>query len=190
MTTYGRNFEFRVPPKSVHRSGRYYLAESADIAIGAPVKVDPDEDFNGLDLAPVVLATGAQNKPKPGQGGILVFEHAPAAFAGDDPFLTTYSDKNKAPAGKAVQVVNGDYVKVVLRNTEDSTFLHTRDYDGVTFVDGLGATVELEVGSYLTPGTGNDSAGYWAETADEDEAWLVVTKVDNDRGEVEARLNF
>ena len=119
MSTYGRNFEFRVAPKSVNRSGRYYLAGTDDVAIGAPVIVDDPATENDLGLVPVVLATGATNKPIPGQGGILVYEYGPAAFAGDDPWLTTYSDKDVAPAGSAVQVVNGDYVKVVLRNTED-----------------------------------------------------------------------
>lgn len=190
MSTYGRNFEFRVAPKSVNRSGRYYLAGTDDVAIGAPVIVDDPATENDLGLIPVVLATGATNKPIPGQGGILVYEYGPAAFAGDDPWLTTYSDKDVAPAGSAVQVVNGDYVKVVLRNTEDQTFLEVRDYDGKTYVAGLGATLTLDVGDMLTPGTGNSTAGYWTETSNAAEAWLVVTKVDNDRGEVEARLNF
>jgi hypothetical protein len=190
MSTYGRNFEFRVPPESQNRSGRYYLNAVADVAIGAPVKVSSPATADSLGLIPVELATGAQAKPAPGQGGVLVYEHGPAAYAGDDPWLTTYSDKSNAPHGKAVQVVNGEYVKVVLRNTADETFLNTRDYDGVTFVAGLGATLTLAVGDYLTPGVGNGTDGYWAETGTAANAWLVITKVDNDRGEVEARLNF
>jgi hypothetical protein len=55
-------------------------------------------------------------------------------------------------------------------------------------VAGLGATPTLQVGDYLTPGTGNDSAGYWAETASAANAWLVVTLVDSARQEVEAEL--
>lgn len=190
MSTYGRNFEFRVAPKSVNRSGRYYLAGASAVAIGAPVIVDDPATESDLGLIPVVLATGAQAKPNPGQGGILVYEHGPAAFAGDDPWLTTYSDKDTAPAGAAVQVVNGDYVKVVLRNTEDQTFLETTDYEGKTYVAGLGATLTLAVGDMLTPGTGDTTSGFWAETATAANAWLIVTKVDNVRGEVEARLNF
>ena len=148
-------------------------------------------DENDLGLTPVELATGAQAKPLPGKGGILVYEYGPAAYAGDDPFLTTYSDKDTAPAGAAVQVVNGTDVKVVLRNTDDETFLHVRDYEGRTFVAGIGiATPTLAVGDMLTPGTGDDTDGYWAETGTAANAWLVITKVDNDRGEVEARLNF
>lgn len=190
MSSYGRNFEFRVPPVSQERGGRYYLAGDDDVAIGAPVKVDVSGDVNDLDLIPVVLATGAQAKPLAGQGGVLVYEYGPAAFAGDDTNLVTYSDKDQAPAGAAVQVVRGFDVKVVLRNTEDSVFLQTRNYAGKTYVAGLGATPTLAVGDMLTPGTGNDTAGYWAETGTAANAWLVITKVDTERGEVEAKLNF
>ena len=188
MSSYGRNFEFRVPPRSENRSGRYYLDWPTDVAIGAPV-VNSGGSENGLGLAPVALATGAQDAPKPGEGGVLVYEYGPAAYAGDDPFLTTYSDKDVAPAGDAVQVVNGEYVKVVLRNTTDETFLQTRSYTGRVMIAGLGAT-SIAVGDYLTPGAGNDDDGYWTETSTASEAWLVVTKVDEDRSEVEARLAF
>lgn len=190
MSTYGRNFEFRTPPISRDRGGRYYLDSATPVAIGAPVKVDVSGDANDLDLLPVILATGAQAIPASGMGGVLVYEYGPAAWAGDDPFLTTYSDKDSAPAGAAVQVVSGKNVKVVLRNTEDSTFLAGRDYAGVTFVAGLGATPTVAVGDYLTPGVGDGTSGYWAETGTAANGWLVVTKVDTDRGEIEARLNF
>jgi hypothetical protein len=57
-------------------------------------------------------------------------------------------------------------------------------------VAGLGATPTVAVGDYLTPGTGNGTAGYWAETATEANAWLIVTAVNASTGEVEARVNF
>lgn len=190
MSSYGRNFEFRVSPHSRERGARYYLADATDVVIGAPVKVDTTKTANDLDLLPLTLATGAQAKPNPGQGGILLYEYGPAAFAGNDPYLTTFSDKGTAPAGAAVQLIRGPDVKVVLRNTQDTTFLHTRTYTGVTIVAGLGATPTLIVGDMLTPGTGNSTAGYWAETATLANAWLIVTKVDNTRGEVECKLNF
>lgn len=191
MSSYGRNFEFRVPPESEGRQGRYYLAGGAAVALGAPVKVDAvTYAENDLGLTPVVLATGAQAKPNPGMGGILVYEYGPAAFAGDDPYLTTYSDKSTAPAGAAVQVIRDPDVKIVLRNTAATTFLQTRSYAARTMVAGLGATVTLAVGDMLTPGTGDDSAGYWVETATAANAWLIVTKVDNTRGEIEAKINF
>lgn len=193
MGSYGRNFEFRVPPFGGERGGRYVLdpEAAAAIPIGAPVKVDESADPDeALTQALVVqLATGAQ-APIRGMCGIVVYEHAPNAFAGQDEVLTTYSDIDTVPVGKMCQVVSGDRVKVVLRNTEDRTFLQTRDYDGRKMVAGLGATPTLGVGDFLTPGTGNDSAGYWAETAVAASAWLVIEQVDNDRGLVEARINF
>lgn len=190
MTNYGKNFEFRAQPDGASRSGRFYLTGSTDIPIGVPVKYDSGSAEDALGLLPVVLATGAQARPHPGMGGIVIFEHAPSAFAGVDPFLTTYSDIDKALHGKAVIVVSDPEVKVVLRNTSATTFLNTRTYAARKMVAGLGATVTLAVGDYLTPGTGNDTDGYWAETATESQAWLVVTKVDNTRGEVEARFVF
>lgn len=195
--SYGRNFEFRVPPRSGERAGGFYLDSATDVPIGAPVKVDtagagPSAGAdNDMGLAPVVLAVGTQAKPaNGGLGGILVYENGPAAFAGDDELLVTYSDKDTAPAGKNVQVVSGTTVKVVFRNTDDETFLNTRDYEGRVIVGGLGATSTLAVGDYLTPGPGNDTAGYWGETSTAANGWLVVTKVDLDRGEVEARFTF
>lgn len=188
--TYGEQFEFRVPPRSGERAGRYYLSEGTGVPIGAPVVVDTSGEDNVLGLTPVVVADADASRPKNGLGGIAVYEYGPAGYAGDDPNLTTYSDKYNIPAGAAVQVVNGDTVKVVLRNTDDVTFLNTRDYEGRVFVAGLGATPTLEVGDYLTPGAGDDTDGYWKETSTEGDAWLIVTKVDADRGEVEARLLF
>lgn len=190
MPNYGKNFEFRAQPSGSNRSGRYYLTGTTNIPIGAPVKYDSGSAENALGLLPVVLATGAQNRPKPGQGGIIIYEHAPSAFAGSDPALTLYSDIDTVPYSKAVIVVSDPEVKVVLRNTTAHTFLQTRAYTGRKMVAGLGATLTLAVGDYLTPGTGNDTAGYWAETATEAQAWLVITKVDNNRGEVEARFVF
>lgn len=191
MANYGRNFHFRVPPVGGQRSGRFFLDNAGGtVPIGAPVLVDTVSAENDLGLLPVDLAAADSPRPKSGMGGIAVYEHGPAAFAGDDASLVTYSDKVNIPAGAAVQVVSGDTVKVVLVNTADRTFLNTRDYDGVLFVAGAGATPTLKVGDYLTPGTGNGTAGYWKETGTEANAWMVVTKVDPDRGEVEARLLF
>lgn len=191
MGTYGRNFEFRVPPHGGQRGARYVLPTSApaDLPIGVPVRVADGAVPDEMGRLPVALATGGQ-APKQGLSGILLYEHAPAAFAGDDPNLTTYSDKDTVPRGRGVQVIAGDRIKVVFRNTTDRTFLQTRDYEGRTIVAGLGATPTLAVGDYLTPGTGDDTAGYWAETGTAANGWLVVESVDADRGEVECRLNF
>lgn len=189
MGTYGRNFEFRVPPQSGQRAGRYSVPTTgAVIPIGAPVVVTAAAAADGLGMAPVTLATGATN-PVSGIHGIAVYEWGPAAFAGDDPDLTTYSDKGYVPLGAAVQVVSGADVKVVLSNTVASTFLINRSYAGRVMVAGLGATPTLAVGDFLTPGTGDDTSGYWAE-GNATNGWLVIVGVDAARSEVEARFTF
>lgn len=193
MANYGRNFEFRVSPVHGQRGSRYATqpasASAATIPIGAPIQVlDGSEDTAGRLL--VELADDG-TPPKSGMHGIAVFEHAPAAFAGDDPFLATYSDKVDVPDGAGVQLVSGSEVKVVLRNTADRTFLNSRDYDGKTMVAGIGATPTVAVGDYLEPhASPSDTNGYWQETATAANAWLLVTKVDTSRGEVEARMLF
>jgi hypothetical protein len=189
--TYGRNFEFRVPPDGGQRGARYALPSTApaDIPIGAPVRVADGATADEMGRLPVALATGAQ-APKKGLSGIVLYEWAPAAYAGSDPYLTTFSDKDKVPRGQACQVVSGDMVKVVFRNTVDKVFLHTRDYPGRVIVAGLGTTPTLAVGDMLTPGTGDDSAGYWTETADAADAWLIVEHIDSTRQEIECRLAF
>lgn len=190
MGTYGRNLEFRVPPLHGQRGGRYVLPADApaDIPMGVPV-VHNGDDADAMDLLPMELATGAQ-APVKGMSGLALYEHAPAAYAGFDPVLTTHSDLDTIPRGKALQVISGDMVKVVFRNTVDRVFMGARSYSGRIMVAGLGATPTLNVGDFLTPGTGNDDAGYWAETADETLAWLVVERVDAARREVEARFVF
>lgn len=187
MASYGRNFEFRIPPVHGQRSGRFVIPSdaTAGIVIGAPVKwITTDDAIDGR--LPVELATGAQ-APTKGTSGILVYELDPGiGLGGVDPLLTTYSDFDTAPVGRAVQVVSGDQqVKVVFRNTEDRTFLNTREYAGRTMVAGTPA-----VGDLLTPGTGNDSAGYWAVNTTATNGWLRVTGVDDDRGEIEAVFVF
>lgn len=189
MGTYGRNFEFRVPPHSGARAGRYSVPRTGTpIPIGAPIVATAGADSTDLDMAPVTLATGAQ-APVPGLCGIAVFEWGPAAFAGDDPYLTTYSDKGYVPLGAAVQLVSAPDVKVVFTNTVDNTFLVSRSYAGRTMVAGMGATPTIAVGDYLTPGAGDDDAGYWAEGTAAN-GWLVVVGVDANRSEVEARFTF
>lgn len=187
MSSYGRNFEFRIPPKAEARNGRFSLAGDTDLPIGAPVVATGATD--SLGRAEVELAAADSATPAPGLGGVLVYEYGPAAFAGDDILLTTYSDKGTAPVGQAVQVVSAAAsAKVVLRNTADKVFLNNRTYTGRNMVPAaaLGAT-PYEVGDLLTPGVGDDTNGYWKKTTDAADAWLVVTKVDVARGEIEAR---
>ena len=186
MTNYGKNFGFRVTPFHGDRSGKHYAV--ASIPIGVPVKHSGAAN-NALGLMPMELATGEQVKPKPGMAGIAVYEHL--NVFGNDPELTLYSDMSTIPAGAAIQVVSGTQTKVWFKNTADSTFLHQRAYAGRVMVAGIGvATPTIAVGDMLTPGDGDDTGGYWKETSTLANAWLIVTAIDNTRGEVEARLNF
>ena len=188
MSNYGKNFEFRIAPHSKNRSGRHYNAEGSAIPIGAPVLLDSSGSNNTLGLSPVGLAAEGSNRPFAGEGGIVVYEYGPNAFAGYDDVLTTYSDLGDVPDAAACQMVNGDEVKVLLRNTTTFTFLNNRTYTGRTMVAGLTATPTIAVGDYLTPGDG--STAYWKETVTAAEAWLVVVSVDVARLELEARLLF
>lgn len=186
-----RNFEFRITPIAEQRLGRFATDPEGDpIVIGAPVKAKSTGESNDLDQLVVELATGAQ-APVPGLSGIAYYVPInDGGFAGYDPALTTESDLDTVPPGAALQVVHGDSVKVCFRNTNDRTFLNSRNYAGRVMVAGAGATPSVAVGDLLTPGTGSDVAGYWAETAQADNGWLRVTKVDPARGEVEAQLLF
>lgn len=194
MSTYGRNFEFRVQPHGGQRAGRYINPADGDqIVLGAPVLVDTAAGTDSDHRLEVNLATGAgDGRPRNGMGGIAVYEWAPSAFAGDDPLLVTYSDKDYIPVGEPCYLVSGEEVKVCLRNTEEIEFFGQRTYAARKMVAGAGgATPTVEVGEMLRPhDSPSDSNGYWQVTTDEDEAWLVVTAVHNDLGEVEARFLF
>lgn len=202
MSNYGRNFEFRVAPVSKDRSGRNFLDGDA-VPIGAPIAYGTGGTLgteNELGLRPFVLAADGASAPLPGQGGVAVYEFGPAAFAGDDVMLTTYSDKDMVPAGAAVQVVGGEYVKVVLRNVPAFTFSTVRGYTGRNMIEPTEA-LALVVGESLIPGAGDDVNGYWksggvADVATPAGTWLIVERVGTfdihgETGvEIEARLNF
>lgn len=193
MGSYGRNFDFRVMPHGGQRGSRFMLSTAAAIPIGTPVVYDGSVDTTtfGNGVIGVKLALGAQ-PPRAGLSGIAVYEHAPAAYAGNDPFLTTFSDIDTIPAGKLCQVISGHETKVVLTTTVTNTFLHTRTYTGRVMVAGMGGATsgDAEPGSFLTPGIGDGTSGYWATTASASNAWLVVTAADEANLEVEARMLF
>ena len=188
MSTGLRNFDIRISPRHGERGGRFVLATGSDaLPQGVPVAVT---GVDAQERAVVELVTGATPKPKAGAGGILVYEQF--RYDGTDTAITSYSDMDTVPAGRGVQVITGENkVKVAYRNTTATTFYNRADYPTArVMVAGLGATPTVAVGDYLTPGTGNDTAGYWAETGDAANAWLVVTSVNSSTGEVEAMLNF
>lgn len=193
MGSYGRNFDFRVMPFQGGRGARFMLGGTTNFPIGSPLEYDGAVDTTafGNGVIGLHLATGAQI-PNLGTSGIGVYEHAPAAFAGYDEALTNYSDIDFIPAGKLCQLVHGTTVKVVLKTTVANTFLHTRAYTGRVMVAGIGGATsgDAETGSYLTPGNGTDTAGYWQTNATAANAWLVVTAVSQANLEVEALMTF
>ena len=186
--SYGRNFEFRVTPRQGERGSRFFLDDD-ERPIGVPVAIADPATSDDLGRTGVELQTGETPKPLPGTGGILVYERIQST--GVDPYENTFSDYDTAPAGAAVQVINGTTVKVAFKNTEDTGFLIRTGYPKArVMVDEIGATVGVAVGDLLTPGAGTDSDGYWAITTTPANGWLVVTAVNTTTGEVEARLNF
>lgn len=189
MGSYGRNFEFRVTPEEYMRRGRVILAQGADVPIGVPLLIadnaPPDPLWTGA--LPATLATGAQ-APRRGMSGLGVYEWIDVN--GLDAQLSGYSDRDLIPNGKQFQLVSGAGVKVVFHNTVAHTFSGTRNYPGRMMVAGMGATPTVQVGQYLSPGTGTDAAGYWAVNATATNAWLRVTNVDASRQEVEAEFMF
>lgn len=225
MGTYGRNFDFRIPPTSEFRPGRYVVPSTGTaIPLGAPVTIDTTGDLTGtpdinqqnsainslgLQLVKLAVATGGttissagspgssqwrpggNTGPVGGRDGVLVYEYGPAAFAGNDPWLTTYSDKDTAPAGKAVQLVHGPFVRVVFTNTVSRVFLGQRTYAGRIMVSGLGTTPNRAVGDLLAPSSGaNDTLGYWDTAASLADAWMVVVEVDTVRNETVCQMLF
>jgi hypothetical protein len=197
MSTYGRNFEFRVQPHQGQRRARYFIGGDDAIPFGAPVVVDTDAGPDVGDRLPLVLAEG-DTEPIQGLAGIALYEHAGEAFIGTDTRLTTFSDIDTAPAGggslstPGVYLVSGTQVKIVLRNTEDRSFFGQRDYVGRTMIDGVNAaTPSVEVGDFLRPhDTPSDTDVYWQVATGGEDAWLVVTAVDSARNEVEATFLF
>ncbi|QBQ74864.1 hypothetical protein [Caudovirales GX15bay] len=189
MASYGRNFDFRVTPEEYQRRGRIVLDEGSDVPIGAPFIImdDSTPDVGFTDALPAVLATGAQT-PRRGMTGLGVYEWID--LNGHDTALYTYSDQDLIPNGKLFQLVSGPGVKVVFKNTSDRTFMNTRDYTGRIMVAGMGATPTVGIGDFLSPGTGDDTSGYWAVDGNSANAWLRVTNVDALRQEVEAEFMF
>lgn len=188
-----RNFVFRKSPRGGQRGGRFTLAGDKVITSGVPVVAAAGNGKDATGRVLVELAVGAQNKPKPGLGGIAVFENID--FIGTPSGITTWSDVDSIRPGDSIQVVTGaaGSVKVAFTNTlGDTSYINRENYPAKRImVAGVSiATPTVAVGDYLTPGTGTDADGYWAVTSNAAQGWLVVTAVDSSIGLVEAELNF
>jgi hypothetical protein len=191
MGSYGPNFNFRISPHPQDRLGQFCTGDTA-MYVGTPVVGTGEYDAGGCEIVEYAAEDAA--KPLPGRGGILVYEVDPNFYRGYDADLTTPSDvANIAPAGKAVQVVRGQNCQVELTNTAESVYLNSRTYPEFVMVAGLGATSSVAVGDYLTPNDATDDPitnGFWKETADAANGWLVVVSVDPERDQLVAQLNF
>jgi hypothetical protein len=192
MGNYGRHVTpLQTPPKE-YRLGRYITGDEP-ILQWAPVRVPDDAELDAEGRLPLELCTGA-TAPKVGKHGLICYEQPDANFAGYDPMLARASDLDMAPANTAVQLVHGRMVRVEYRNYAASSFgpaVGGQAYAGRIMVAGAAiATPTVDVFDLLTPGTGTDEDGYWAETGSEDNAWLRVTAVDHDRGLVQCQLLF
>lgn len=183
---YGRNFGFRISPTPEQRKGRY-INGATRIPIGAPVVAGA---VNADGRNAVALASGVIT-PKQGIHGLVIFEHAWAWDAGQDPFLALSSDMDYVPAAAPCQLVSGTEVKVWLANTADEEFLvEGNDLEGKTYV-APSNLAGLAVGTGLRPhATPSDTNGYWEAVAGAEVPWLTVTNVEADRGLVEAQMAF
>lgn len=191
MASYGRNFEVVATPEANGRINGYTPTTGSPLPMGIPVEVDTAAAVNALRIQGIKVSASDTAKAQGSGQGVLLYEYAPAAFAGTDPEVTLYSDLDTVPVGSAAQVIHGpgDGIMIILRNTTTATFLNTRSYTGRTMVAGLGgATPTIAVGDYLLPGTGNDTSGWWKETATAANGWLRVVSVDNTRAECVCEL--
>lgn len=184
MATYGRNFEVVATPRATGRLTGVTPTVGNKLPMGIPVEYDFAAALSALNLQPVKSSSADTAKAEGSGQGILLYEFAPAAFAGFDPLLQLYSDMDTVPLGANAQIIHGPTTRIILRNTSSTTFLNTRTYAARTMVAGLGgATPTIAAGDYLLPGTGNDTDGWWKETATAANGWLRVLAVDNSRAE-------
>lgn len=187
MGNYGRHVNVCQPPLAEHRAGQYIAGE--DLVQWCPVVASGNPDANGQ--IEVNKETGA-TVPLIGVHGLVCYEQPDANFVGYDPLLTRASDMGDIPAGSSVQLVRGPETVLEFRNFPEVTSFHgMRDYPARIVIAGVSiATPTLAVGNLLTPGVGDDTDGYWAETANEDEGWLRVQSIDTDLGLVVAQVLF
>lgn len=169
---YSRNFGFR-SFENIVRMARHRTPDSgSQLVIGSPVEVDPANEGR-------LRQAGAALVPHPGCG-ILLYEHI--QYQGDDPFLTTASDKDTVPLNSYAQIVRGNGVKVWFKNTEEKTLYDGRTQAARTMV-AVGATPS--VGEYLTPA----GDGTWQEGTAAN-GWLWIEQADFEGGFFECRLTF
>jgi hypothetical protein len=190
-STTTRNFGMRRFTNLV-REGRFRgPASGTALRLGTAVEINASDTTR--IRAATATAIGGGEDVRTSLIGVLWYEHDSQTF-NSPPFGGAAGqlpqDLDTAPNGRMVQVLHGAGAKVWFRNTLANTtepglnFSNTRD--AVTMVGGLGiATPTVEVGELLG---WDDSNGYWAVTANADEAVFRVTFVDNTLATLDAEF--
>jgi hypothetical protein len=178
MGSYGRSFEWRATPVEQARYARARVV--GPVPIGAPVTLGPPLQADFTDALSARLTTGEQEFLV--GSGVVVYEWID--YHRLDPQIATLSDRDTVPDGVLCQVISDTSTKLIFKNY-GPVFAGRSRFNRI-MVAGVGGATNLAVGDYLTPGSGNDTFGYWTPTVDVAHAWLTVTRVDLARGEVEA----
>lgn len=182
-----RNFGMRRFTNLV-REGRFRSPAATELRLGTLVEIDP------ADTARVREADGTTGVAIGGSGdvrlatcGILWYEHDSQTYEGRAAGSLDV-DLDTAPTNRMVQVLHGPGTKVWLRNTDASTTEPGLNFPSpraaVTMVNGLGSA-GVSVDDLLGWDATND---YFAVTANADEAFMVVTAVDDTLKKLDAVL--
>lgn len=175
MTSLGRFFDFRMSPADEHRLD-WFKTGASPIAQGAPVtRLSSQTAVDELDGRVILQLAGEGTARKVGESGLLVWEEPWPNVQLDRAPIERPSDYDTAPARRPVQVVYGVETQVVLRNisAEALAFEDQATYSGRNMVK-PDDVADIELGSLLTPGAGNDDDGYYKLTNDATLAWLRV----------------
>lgn len=190
-STSTRNFGMRRFTNLV-RDGRMRAPAATELLLGILVEQDPADPTSVREADGTTgVAIGGSGDVRAAKCGILWYEHDSQTF--NDPRFGGAAgqlpqDLDTAPVGRMVQVLSGKGAKIWLRNTDASTtepglnFSNTRA--AVTMVNGLGAA-GVAVGDWLG---WNATSNYWAVTTNADEAFLLVTSVDDTLKKLEAEF--
>lgn len=133
--SYTRNFEIRRYTGSLTRDGSLKTPAGSSLRLGTIV--EPDFANPGQ-----LKAAGASVARAAGVG-VLWFEHI--QYQGVDPNLVLYVDRDTAPGANYVQVISGESVKVVYKNTVAANLVDGRSRPAVQMFDPTG----VAVGNYL-----------------------------------------
>lgn len=178
MGSIGRNITILQGPIYQHRLGRFKNG-SAAVRQGVPVIADTYDSYDGRTSVEVAVN---DDSPVVGQSGILIYEAPWTGWHGVDPESTSFSDLDVIPADAPAQLIHGTEVRIRFQNTDPA--------EGGRRVISEALVGSLSIGDALVPhASPSDVNGEW-QAASSDDAWLVVTAVDEERDYVEVQLQF